>query len=971
MENIELKINEIYEGFKLVEIEELKEVESDVYIFEHEKTRAKLMFMKNDSVDKTFSISFKTPPYDNTGLPHILEHSVLCGSKNFPIKDPFAQVVKSTINTFVNAFTFPDKTMYPFSTTNSEEYKKLMEVYLDAVLYPNIYSEKEIFLQEGWRFELNDKNDELKYSGVVYGEMKGAFSTPNRLLCSHSQRELFPNNCYGVESGGDPQDIVNLSYEDFLEFHRKYYHPTNSYIFLHGDLEIIEELKLINDKYLSNFDFDEEFVHKIKTEKPFDNPIEKVIEYPCSSKDGIEEKYLFGWNFVIGDATDYELMLGFDILGSILMGFESSPLKKALFKAELSEDVHGGFSEELILQPIFDLVLENTKLENLDKFKTVVYDTLIDLIKNGINEELIQGAINQREFMLKEGRFYDENMPNGILTNIKILDSWLYEGNPLGHIKYNGLLTNIKSKVKKEYFEELIEKYLINNNHNALLILKPNLELDFESDVKDKLKKYKENLSENEIEEIITQTKRVNEYQNDGDSVEGMKTIKVLDKEKIDKEPKFINTNINQQDNFEIIEYKTNTNNIDYINFYFDATKIPQDKIQYLSLLTAILEESGTKNYSLDDFANLINIYTGDLSIHLEGIQDLKKNLKPKLVVSTKILSQNYDKLAELLNETFNNIIIEEGKVSELLKKVKSRYENSIVNSGHSYAATRINSYYSNSGKYNELTKGIDFYNFIKNLDKNFSTKKDEIMKTLYEVYNLIFNKDKLILNITSTNFNFKELDKLDLKSETTKNYEYKFELKKLNEGFLTNSNVNYVGIGYDINLLDYKYSGTHIVLKNLLSYDYLWENLRVKGGAYGAMANITRNGSFDLISYRDPNLKKTYENYNKLVEYLNKLDLSEEEIRKNIIGTISSLDKPVLLEAESQRLTMNYIRGVDYEYLKNERSEILNTKLEDLKELKSMVNDVLKQEYKCSIGNSNLIKKDESEFENIVDIFN
>lgn len=966
---MELNLNQIYEGFKLLKVENTNEINSIAYHFEHVKTKAKLLFLKNDDKDKTFAITFRTPPYDSTGLPHILEHSVLCGSEKYPLKDSFATLAKSTINSFINAFTFPDKTMYPFSTTNIEEYHKLMDVYLDAVFFPNIYKTKEIFLQEGWRFELNEDNSKLNYNGVVYGEMKGAFSSANRILDSHTQRALFPDTCYGVESGGDPQDIVNLKYEDFLDFHRKYYHPSNSLIYLYGNSNIVDELKLINGNFLSKFDY-LEVNSKIEEQKPFIEPKQKIIEYPTTNENS-NNKYLFGLSIVLGKAIDSQLMLGLDLLGSILMDYESSPLKKELIKADLGEDVFGGFYEDFIYQPFFSINIENTSIDKKEKFEKIVFQTLNNLKQNGIDKDLITAAINKKEFILKEGHFYDPSFPKGLQIAIKVMDSWLYDGQPLIHIEYNKNLEYIKNNSNNNYFENLIEKYFLNNNHRALITLKPNSKLNPQKQIDEKLAQIYKNLSKQDIEDIKNQTQKVIQFQEKEETKEDSDKIQVLEIEKIEKKIEKIDFNKTIFEDIEIQEYITKTNGINYFNFYFDLSHISEDKIGYLNLIADLLEEAKTTKYDFNEFSNLINTYLGDLNISILGIEDKDSKLVTKLEISTKILEQNYDKLTLILNEIFNNVIFDEEKISETLKKLKTRYESSILQSGHTYTIGRIESYYSEVGKYSQIISGIDFYKFIKKLNSNFKENKQKIISEIKEIYNMIFNKNNLMINITSENFKLNNLSKLNLKNKQYEKQEYKFKLEKLNEAFETSSQINYVAKGYNFKKLGYQYSGSLLVLRNILRYKYLWDNLRVKGGAYGAMAKITLNGNLILVSYRDPNINRSLSVYDNLSNFLETLEMDEKELRRFIIGTISDLDKPLEIENKVKKQIYDNLRKITPQDRQKEREQILNTKLSDIKQFSSLVKDVMAQNYNCVIGNQTLIKKESENFLNNIDLFN
>lgn len=958
-----LKINETYENFKLVNIEDVKEINSKVHTFEHIKTGTKLIFLENDDNNKTFSITFRTPPYDSTGLPHILEHSVLCGSEKYPIKDPFAQLVKGSIQSFLNAFTFPDKTMYPFSTTNEEEYHKLMNVYLDAVFYPNIHNKEEIFLQEGWRYELTDKSEPLKYSGVVYGEMKGAYSTPERIIESFSQNELLPETCYGVDSGGDPKDLTSLKYEDFLTFHKKYYHPSNSYIYLYGNLNILNTLKSIDENYLSGFSH-LEIDSRIQLQKPFSQLKESTKYYQINKEEDEGEKSMFSLSYVIGKAIETELMLGFQILSSILLKFESSPLKKALIKAGFAQDIYGGFQEDLIYQPIFNIIAKNCDSKNKELFKTIIFNTLNDILDTGLDKDLITAAINKREFLLKDGKFLDDDHLNkGIQYSIKVMDSWLYDFTPTSHLKYFEMLKNIKNNISNKYFENLIEKYLLNNTHCVLVELKPDKNLDFEEIETKKLEEIKNSLSKEELEEIIQKTLKVQDFQNTPSSNEDLDKIKIIGTEKIDKLPQKINYEIKKENSTTWLTYKIKNNSINYYDFCFDTSFIKQDKIQYLTLVSQLLPFIKTKNYEYNDFANLTNTYLGSLQYDVRALENKKGELQPKFILATKLLDSNQGKLYEILNEIFSNVEFEFEKVKEILIKIKSRMQSSIISQGHRYSLKRLSSKVSTMSHYDELTTGISYYEFVSDLLANFENNKEEIIKNIVEIYTNIFNENNLIINVVGDNL---ELEKITFKTKKLTSKEYTFNLNEISEAFSTSSQVNYVGKGYDYKKLGFNYSGSLLVLQNYLRYTYLWENVRVKNGAYGALARLNEFGSFYLVSYRDPNIKKTLEVYDKLANHLKNINLDEKELRRQIIGVIAELDSPREIDDLILDTLFDYVCEITYEDKIKERTQILNTTLKDLRSYSNLVELTMKKNLCSCVGSDSSIEKNKSYF-NIV----
>jgi presequence protease len=955
-----------YEGFKLLKTEHIDEISSEALIFEHTKTGAKLLYLKNDEKERAFSITFRTPTDDNTGLPHILEHSVLCGSENFPTKDPFAELNKGTITTFLNAFTFPDKTMYPFSTTNESEFRKLMNVYLDAVLRPNIYKQKEIFLQEGWRFDF-DENDNLIINGVVYSEMKGALSSPDSMMEYARYQNLFPETQYNFNFGGDPKHIPELTYEKFLSFHKTYYHPSNSYIYLYGDLNITEELKFINNEYLSKYE-KLNVNSSLKLQQPFSETKEKTIEYAISKNESPKNKYHLEYSFVVDKATNPEKLIAFDILSKILIGTPASPLRRALIDANLGEDVSGSFNEEdIILQPIINIKISNTEIEKKEQFTSVLFDTLKQIAKEGINPDLIKAAINKREFELKEKI---DRYPVPIVINLDIINSWLYDSEPLSHIKYNNHLKKIKQESQNRYFEKLIEEYLLGNTHRLLLILEPNSNYNPQEELSEKLKEYKNNLTAQQMQEIKNEAEKVKQWQENEDSKENREKIKTLPLDAIDKLPQKVESKRINTKSGKVLHIKDKTKGINYINMFFDAKTIPDNKIEYLSLLSSILHESRTQKHDYEQFSNIINIYTGGIYFNIQTLNDKNNNSVPKFSLSTKYLKENQKETTEILNSFFNNIIFEEKKILDILKKLKSRYEISIIENGHIYAISKVKSQYSENGLFKERTSGISYYLFLKNLINDFNDKKDEIIKNITETYQTIFNKNNLISSLVSEDENADIFDQLFLKESQQKTYNLQLPQKKSNEAFSTTSQVNYVAKGFSFKELGFSYTGKVQILRNFLGYGFMWEELRMKGGAYGAMTMINRDCDYIYVTYRDPHIKNTLKTFDKIPQYLKNLNIEQKEITKYIIGTIADLDIPLKPHEKGFKTLIENIKNITYADLAQERTEILNTNLTDIKNFAPMIEKILEQNIHSTIGNETAIEKNRQLFDEITNPF-
>lgn len=975
---MDYKVGSIYHGFILNKEEEIKEINSIVRIFEHEKTGARLLHMENDDSNKVFSIGFKTPPSDSTGVMHILEHSVLCGSKKFPTKEPFVELVKGSLNTFLNAMTFSDKTVYPIASQNEKDFFNLMDVYLDAVFNPNIYNTKEILMQEGWHYHLENKEDELTYKGVVYNEMQGAFSSPDGVLMRKIQETLFPDNTYCNESGGDPKYIPELTYEQFIDTHKKYYHPSNSYIFLYGDGNLDNMLKFINDNYLINYD-KKDIDANIEPQKPYNSIKEVISSYSLAEDDDENEKTYHALNFVTGKSTDEELYIALDIIEYILLEAEGAPLKKAILDAKIGKDVFG-MVDKGILQPYISIIVKNSEASKKEEFKKVVFDTLKGLVKNGIDKELIEGCINTFEFRLREADTGTD--PKGLIYYLNAMDSWLYGGDPLMHIRYEKTLDKIKKSLTTNYFENLIEKYILNNNHASLLTLKPEKGLadKEEYELKEKLANYKSSLNENQVEELVKETKDLLIRQNTPDSQEVLETIPMLSLSDIDKNVEDLAVEEIKYDGIELLHHKTFTSNIAYLNFMFFAKCIEEEDIPYFSLLGSLLGKVDTKNYSYRDLAKKILMNTGDVYFKNDvygNDKDINKYY-PFLEARVKVMNDKIPNALEIISEIIENSVYEDdNRIIEIIREIISRIEMSFIDRGHQVAISRLTSYFSPISWYADQINGYNYYRFLKDIEKNFDNRISEVKAKLSKIQKLIFNKSNLTVSITGADKELsilkENLSKIStvLSSEQLDNKEYKFVEERKNEGLLTPSNVQFVAKGYNFRKLGYNYSGNMLVLQTILGYDYLWNKVRVQGGAYGGFANLARSGNMAFASYRDPNLKETLNIYDEAYDFVENVKISNRDMTKYIIGTISNLDIPLTPFMKGEKAINMYIRGITKEDRQKERDEVLSTSNDDINSYSKLINDVMKKDYIAVVGNDKKIKDNKSLFNNLVNVFN
>jgi len=956
---------------------EVKELNSTAWLFIHEKSGARLLYLQNDDDNKVFSITFRTPPSDSTGVPHIMEHSVLCGSRKFPVKEPFVELVKGSLNTFLNAMTYPDKTMYPVASRNDKDFINLMDVYLDAVFYPSIYEKPETLMQEGWHYELEDKDQPLTYRGVVYNEMKGAFSSPEEVLFRKIKESLYPDTPYANESGGDPDYIPDLTQEDFINFHKKYYHPSNSYIYLYGNGDMDAHLKFLNEEYLQHFTR-AEIDSKIPEQAPFSKMRRSEVEYSISAQESTADKTYLSLNYSVGRSTDPYLYLAFNILEYLLLENPAAPLKRALLEAGIGKDVFGSF-EDYLLQPSISIVVKGANEGDAEAFQNTVEKTLKDLVSKGIDKKLIEAAINYKEFKLRESDF--GTIPKGLIYGIRCMDSWLHDEDPLMHLYFEETLEKVKKALHEPVFEQLIEKYLLNNSHSSMVIVKPKPGLAEERDkeIHEMLQAYKAKLSDKEIEEIIQNTRELKRKQAEPDSPENLAKIPMIDLSDIEPKAEVLPLVEHEAAGVKVLHHPIFTNGIAYLNLWFDSSAVPMDLIPYAGLLANVLGKISTGNYQYEELTKEINIHTGGIEF---SIQSLAMNGKdgafvPKLMVRSKALISKLPKLTELLGEIISTTVFQDKKrLKEIIQEVRSRMEMIINQSGHMMAMNRLSSYFSPAGKFTELSSGIAYYRFLSDLEKNFEDRSDDLVQKLEKTSELIFRRNSLTAGITLPDEDFIKFTPIfdefagRLPQKEIPDAPIDFTISADNEGLMTPSKVQYVAKGYSFIKMGYKYSGTLQVLRTIANLDYLWNRVRIQGGAYGVSLNFTRSGAMLFASYRDPNLKETLDAYDGLVDYLASFAADKREMTKYIIGTISRVDTPLTPQLKGERSEINYFTGLSQDEIQKERDEILSTDAKSIKALASMARDVLKNDFICVLGSEGKIKQSKDLFKNLVSVF-
>ena len=960
--------------YEILDEHRVEDVQSDGFILRHKKSGARIAILSNNDDNKVFYIGFRTPPEDETGVPHIIEHTTLCGSKKFPVKDPFIELAKGSLNTFLNAMTYPDKTVYPVASCNDQDFKNLMDVYLDAVFNPNITKYEEIFKQEGWHYELTGKDDELKINGVVYNEMKGAYSSPDEVLSSQIYRSLFPDNTYSKDSGGNPEYIPKLTYEAYLDFYHKYYHPSNSYIYLYGDMDVVERLEWLDKEYLSQYEY-KKVNSEINKQPEFDEIKNVEAQYSITMDDSQENKTYLSYNRVVGDTLDKMLYQAFDVLDYALVSSPGAPVKQALIDAGIGDDVYGSYDAG-ILQPVFSFVAKNANASQADEFESIIENTLKEVVKTGINKEALLAGINSSEFKFREADF--GQFPKGLLFGLNCLDSWLFDDmKPFIHLECLDTFAKLRKAVDTDYFEKLIQEYLLDNTHGSSVTVKPKRGLGNEKEeaLAKELSDYKASLSDEEIKKLIEDTEHLKKYQEEPSSDEDLRKLPMLTRADMKKNAMPFSNIEDELLDVKVVRHDIESNGIDYISFLFDAGDFEQSELGYLGFFTNALGLVSTEKYSYTDLANATNIYTGGISTGTASHPDIKdrNNFVFKFEVKLKVLEKNLDKALELMQQMLlTSDFTDTKRLGELVAQIKARLQANLSSSGHLVAAMRSMSSFSRYALYQDELKGIAFYRSICRIEKELSESPERVSDKLAAIAKKLFARNRMLISFTGNNEAYgnaktsleKVIAGFNKMSTIGKQAEVHFNTAK--EAFVDASQIQYVAKTGDFVCEGYEYTGALRLLRIILSYDYLWINVRVKGGAYGCMNTFLRSGESYFVSYRDPNLSDTLDVYDRIPEYIKSFSPDERDMTKYIIGTFSALDTPMNPEAKGSRSLSAYLEGITYEQIQKERDEILNAQPEDIRRLADLVEAVLKKDSICVIGNENMIKESAGLFENV-----
>ncbi|MCI1247943.1 MAG: insulinase family protein [Megasphaera sp.] len=969
---MELMIGKEVHGFHVDKSVFVKELNSQAYEMHHVRSGAKVLYIQNHDDNKVFSISFRTTPSDSTGVPHICEHSTLCGSRKFPLKEPFVELVKGSLNTFLNAMTFPDKTMYPVASRNAVDFKNLMDVYLDAVFFPKMLTDPEVLMQEGWHYELDSADDPLMYSGVVYNEMKGVYSSPDAYLERRTMDHLFPDTTYGVESGGYPDDIPQLTQKNFIAFHKKYYHPSNSYIFLYGDMDIDDTLQFINDEYLSKFTA--EHIDSAIGRQRCPGSVVQTYPYGVASGDKTEHKTLHGLTYVIDDALDPTLALAIKVLTYVLLQSPAAPLKKALVDAGVGKDISGEFQDG-ILQPIWSITVNGSDEDKKDKILPIVRQVLTDMAEKGIDRTLLTGALNRTEFTLREADFFGR--PKGLIYGIRCMDTWLYDKDPLLTLAYEQSLKTLRDGLKTTYYEDIIRKYILDNPYYALISLVPQPGMTEQHDqaLADKLAAHKAALSDAEIQQIIAATKALKKRQATPDTPEALMTIPTLSRQDLEKQAENVPMEETDCSGVHVCCVPDFTNGITYVNAYFDLHGIAAEDVPYIYLLSDILGDIDTKDHTYGELAALIDLYSGGIDYAVSAYSDRTDNKKytPVFKIKAKGLTKNLGQIMDLLRDiSLGTVFTNTARLIELIEEIKAGMDMDAFRRGHTIVMHRVMSYVSPVEEFCDAGE-LSYYQFVSSIAAAIRTDAVGTAGRLADVMAQIFTKAALTVEITGDDDDRKKALSLlpqwtdALPVGTVSTVLCQLPMSKKNEGIMTSGTVQYVAKGGNFRMHGFDYTGALMVLDTILQYGYLWTKIRVQGGAYGAFTKFYDNGDMVFCSYRDPNLGHTVQAYDQLAAYLEQFDVSDREMTKYVIGTLSRIDIPLTPSLRGDKAMNRYFTGTTQAAAQHRRDQLLATTAADIRALAPLVGSVMKDNNLCVMGSEGKIREESKLFDQLI----
>lgn len=959
------------QAYTVIEKREIKDLNSVSYLLKHNKTGARVTLLSNDDDNKVFYIGFRTPPKDSTGVAHIIEHSVLCGSDKFPVKDPFIELAKGSLNTFLNAMTYPDKTVYPVASCNEKDFQNLMDVYLDAVFHPNIYHEEKIFKQEGWHYEMENEEDDLTINGVVYNEMKGAYSSPDDVLWREIMNSLYPHTAYAVESGGDPDVIPELTYENFLAFHQKYYHPSNSYIYLYGNMDMAEKLTFIDEEYLSHYDA-LSVDSKLETEDKFGATVTIEKEYPIMESESEENNTYLSYNISLGEASDRKLCFGVGTLADVLCMVPGAPIKQALLDAGIGTDVQCAFDTG-VKQPYFSIIAKNADAGQKDAFVQTIEGKLKELADKGLDKKALQATINRDEFKYREADF--GSYPKGLMYGLNMLESWLYDDSkPFYYVELLDTYKELKEAVSTPYFEDLIREYLIDNTHKSIVVVKPVKGLTGRKDkeLAKQLAERKAAMGKEEIERIVRETRELREYQEAPSAKEDLEKIPLLTREDMRKEAAPYYNEEKKVGDTTLLYHDIYTNGIGYLRFMFDLKQVPEELFPYVGILKIMIGLVNTGKHSYSELYNEINLQTGGIDPAVNTYTDARDLSKYTATFDLKVkvlyekLPQAFALAEEILTES---VYTDPKRLFELIAEARSEKQAQMMTAGHTLAAGRALSYLSKPACVLEHMNGLPFYQLLESLENEFETKKDDLIDKMQKVVRFIFRPENLMVDYTAQKEGLNGIESLveefkrRLFTDPIDSVGYVPDPVKKNEGLMSSAQIQYVCRAGNFTKKGLPYTGALRVLRVMMGYDYLWTQVRVKGGAYGCMCNFGKSGESYFVSYRDPNLEKTIDVFEKAADYIADFEADERTMTQYIIGAVSEMDMPMTPAGRGNYSLSGYMTHYPYERIQQDRDELLAADVDTIRGLAAYIRAFMEDDCLCVVGNEEKIKEQKALF--------
>lgn len=960
--------------------EYIDEVAGTAILLRHKKSGARVLAVSNNDDNKVFSIGFRTPPSDDTGTQHIIEHTVLCGSKNFPVKDPFIELVKGSLNTYLNATTYPDKTLYPAASTNDKDFKNLMHVYMDAVFFPDIYRYKEIFMQEGWHYELEDPDSPLKINGVVYNEMKGAYSSDDTVTENILLKAMFPDTCYCHDSGGDPEIIPELTREKYLDYHRKFYHPSNSYIYIYGDMDIEERLRWMDENYLSGFDRTE-VDSEIKDQEVFSVPVWKDGVYAVAEGDDTDSKTEYAFAVMLDITLDRVKCKAFDVLSYILVDMPGAPVKKALTDAGMGNDITVDVTD-YIKQGYFAIYVKNAPSGRKQEIRDIILGIIKDLCSRGIDKKVLEAALNSIEFKDREADF--GSFPRGLVYGMRVMNTWLYDDSrAFDTLKYGRIYEELHNDISGSYFEDLLKKYVLENTHQVIVEMnpEPGLNTKIEKRTAEKLARIKENMSPDEIQKLADDTKKLKEFQTRPDDAKDLEKIPVLSRSDIRKEIRPVNFRESDIKGIPAVYSNVNSNGIVYMKLAYDITDL-KNYVSDISIFTDLLGELGTGRYTYPELDTQLNMYTGGMRVSVTQykVWGSENDWRVNIEVNVKLLEKYAVKASDIVQDIlFNTDFSDLSRIKEVIGEERSHMRMYVTSAGNAAASLRAKSYLYEDGMVSDSISGLGYYERLCEIDDDPDTQIKELASRCMIFMKIFKDRKRLTMFCGSDEDgcaafkNAMEKSVLisslsDQKENSLKNDLGTRGFKDMtpvirNEGITTSSKVQYVACAGNFDISRNVGAGVLIVVRHILNFEYLWSRVRVLGGAYGISCSFSRDGRGSFASYRDPQCRSTYEAYKEAVDFLKEYDPDDREMDKAVIGTISDLDTPFTPSMEASRNFAFYQTKLPSEVLQNERDEVLGCTREDVQKAAEAVREVTESGCICVVGSEDAIKKDRDLF--------